>query len=165
MVTTIIKRKKINSSHIFSQIKKNQDKFTLTLPLLEHLQIGQKLIPRPQATQRQRWRHGSSSTVASFFPQLLHALIDPTTDATISSLSPQQQDSASSTTARSSMHRRCSSFVRSCVVSNTCSRLVRRRLALASLVCASSRHIWLSMDRLRTLSSNAILILFARSIS
>lgn len=126
--------------------------FTWRLPFLLHLHTGHVCTVELQVPHTHRCRHGSSSTPDSSFPQLLHHLLSFTTFANMC-LSPPpsellpQEDSAS----LSASHRPRSPLT----WARTCSRLHRSVLAVASLVWARSRHIWFSMERLFTFSSNA----------
>lgn len=127
---------------------------TWRLPFLQHLQTGHVCTVGPQVAHTHRCLHGSNSTRDSAFPQLLHHLLSFATSANVR-LSPSpsgvlllpQEDSASLAISLGPWS------VLTCA--RTCSRLHRRAFAVASLVCARSLHIWFSMQRLFTFSSNA----------
>lgn len=107
----------------------------------------------PHIVHRHKCLQGNNNTIDSLTPQFLHIL--PTTSSpppppavACSSSSPlllPQHDSASSLASRRSSL--------TCAAAKTCSRLERRELAVASLVCANSFQTWFSADKLLTLSS------------
>lgn len=132
------------------KIGRIQDMLTCNVAVTAELQAGHDCScwgPLPQPEQRQRCRHGKSSTHDSLSPHILHRL-SPLTSSALSRASASspapllpQHDSASSSTAAATAEIR-SSPPPTCW--RTCSRLVRRELAVASFVCAKSLHSWFS---------------------
>lgn len=120
---------------------------------------GQVRRVEPQLVHKHRCLHGSNNTLDSPTPQFLHILLPPPPPPPpTASLPPStsgggvhrpksllpQLDSASSAVA--------ATWRSSATWARTCSRLLRRVLAVASLVCANSLQIWFSIHRLFTLS-------------
>lgn len=128
---------------------------TWTLAFLGDLQMGHVCTLDPQTPHKHKCLHGKTNTHDSSSPQLLHILPFATTvRLTVSSpeLLPQHDCASSSQSAFTLAN---PAPARSLTCASTSSRLARRLLAVASLLCARSRQIWFSIDSDFTRSSSA----------